>query len=72
MPLLDGMATKKPLPYWLSGGTEVCDLCHRRHPLQAERRCAACDRASCEHCFVIDRETGEVLCHECHAEEEKG
>ena len=41
------MATKKPLPYWLDGGTEVC-----------------------EHCVVVIRDTGEVLCHEC-AEEEK-
>ena len=72
MPLLDGMATKKPLPYWLSGGTEACDFCDQRHALQTERRCAACDRAACEHCVVIDRDAGEVLCHECQAEEEKG
>lgn len=59
------MATKKPLPYWLDGGTETCALCGHPHVLQAERRCAACDRANCEHCVTINRETGEVLCHEC-------
>jgi len=58
------MATKKPMPYWLDG-TETCELCGHPHLLQAERRCAACDRPNCEHCVVVNRETGEVLCHEC-------
>jgi hypothetical protein len=62
------MANRKTLPYWLDGGTETCDLCEHPHVLQTQRRCAACDRATCEHCFTVDRETGEVLCHECHAE----
>lgn len=68
------MATRKPLPYWLDGGTESCELCSHPHVLQSQYRCAACDRATCEHCVVIDRDTGEVLCGECHAEEqgEKG
>lgn len=62
------MANRKTLPYWVDGGTETCDLCDHPHHLQAQRRCAACDRASCEHCVTVDRETGEVLCHECAAE----
>ena len=66
------MANAKPLPYWLFGGTEACDLCTHSHVLQAQRRCAACDRGACEHCVVIDRETGEVLCHECVAKGENG
>lgn len=70
------MATKNPLPYWLDGGTEACELCEHPVVLQAEYRCAGCDRVSCEHCVVVNRETGEVLCHDCHAEahgtEEKG
>ncbi|HEX6161632.1 MAG TPA: hypothetical protein VF111_15755 [Thermoanaerobaculia bacterium] len=66
------MATRKSLPYWLGGGTEVCGLCTHRHALETEFRCAACDRASCVHCVAIDRETGEVLCHECVAGEENG
>jgi hypothetical protein len=64
------MATKKPLPYWLDGGTEICALCEHPHVLQSQFRCAACDRPNCEHCVVVNRDTGEVLCHEC-AEEEK-
>ncbi len=59
------MANGTTRPYWLDG-TETCDLCEHPHTLQAQRRCAACDRASCEHCIVVDRETGEVLCVECH------
>ena len=70
MPLVTVMATNKPLPYWLSGGTEVCEFCGGRHALQSERRCAACDRPACMHCVSIDRDTGEVLCHECRAGEE--
>ena len=65
------MAKKKTLPYWLDGGTETCDLCAHPHVLQAQRRCAACDRGACEHCVVVNRETGEVLCHECLAQEEE-
>jgi hypothetical protein len=65
------MANQKPLPYWLSGGTETCELCEHPHVLQMLRRCAACDRASCEHCVSVNRETGEVLCHECLAENEE-
>ena len=64
------MATRKPLPYWLSG-EELCELCEQPHVLQVQRRCAACDRASCEHCVVVDRETGEVLCVECRAAEQE-
>ena len=64
------MATKKPLPYWLDGGAEICALCEHPHVLQSQLRCAACDRPNCEHCVVVNRDTGEVLCHEC-AEEEK-
>lgn len=63
------MATTKSRPYWLDGGTETCALCGHPHVLQSQFRCAACDRPNCEHCVVIDRETGEVLCHECHAAE---
>ena len=72
MPAIARMATRKPLPYWLGGGTEACDFCTGRHTPQSEYRCAACDRAACEHCVTIDRETGEVLCHECAAEAEDG
>lgn len=61
------MATKKPLPYWLAGGTERCELCSDRYVLQQEYRCAACDRGVCAECVLIDAATGEVLCHECHA-----
>ena len=57
--------TRKSTPYWLEDGTETCELCTHRHVLQAQRRCAACDRPGCEHCVEVDRETGEVLCHEC-------
>jgi hypothetical protein len=70
LPALARMAKKKTLPYWLDGGTETCEFCTHPHVLQSEYRCAACDRAACEHCVTVDRETGEVLCHECHAEEE--
>lgn len=66
------MATaKQPRPYWL-GGTELCELCECRHVLQQQYRCAACDRASCEHCVEIDPDTGEVLCHECRNAPEEG
>ena len=65
------MAIKKSLPYWLAGGTEICDLCEHPHVLQALRRCAGCDRASCEHCVTVNRETGEILCHECVAEDDR-
>jgi hypothetical protein len=63
------MATHKTRPYWLDGGTETCELCEHPHVLQFQRRCAGCDRASCEHCVVV-LETGEVLCHDCHAAED--
>ncbi len=66
------MANRKTLPYWLDGGTESCDLCEQPHVLQTQRRCAACDRAACEHCFTVNRETGEVLCHECHQDDTEG
>jgi hypothetical protein len=68
---VSSMANPKTRPYWLDGGTETCELCEHTHHLQAQRRCAACDRASCEHCVTVDRETGEVLCHECAAEEKE-
>jgi hypothetical protein len=61
------MAETKTIPYWLDGGTERCELCTHPHVLQAQRRCAACDRPGCEHCVEVNRETGEVLCHECAA-----
>jgi hypothetical protein len=63
------MSRSKPLPWWLDGGTETCELCEHPHALQSQRRCAACDRASCEHCVTVNRQTGEVLCHECAAEQ---
>ena len=63
------MATRKPLPYWIDGGTETCALCSHRYVLQAEYRCAACDRGTCDVCVAIDPDTGEVLCHECQAAE---
>lgn len=66
------MATNKTLPWWLAGGAETCELCTHPHPLQSQFRCAACDRASCEHCVVVNRQTGEVLCSECHAAEPTG
>lgn len=62
----------KTLPYWLDGGTERCEVCTHPHPLQAQFRCAGCDRASCEHCVDVDRQTGEVLCAACRAAEENG
>ncbi|HEX8906542.1 MAG TPA: hypothetical protein VF771_16955 [Longimicrobiaceae bacterium] len=61
------MAKKKPLPYWISGGTEYCELCSNSYVLQAEYRCAACDRGVCDECVVIDAATGEVVCSECRA-----
>jgi hypothetical protein len=63
------MAKKATIPYWLGGGTEVCAGCD--HPVvhEQEYRCAACDHVSCEHCVVVNRETGEVLCTGCHAQE---
>ena len=72
LPPAADMATPKPLPYWLADGTETCDLCTHPHVLQAQHRCAACDRAACEHCAAVDRDTGEVLCEECRAEGEDG
>ncbi len=65
------MANRNALPYWLDG-TETCDLCEHPHLLQSQFRCAACDRASCEHCVVVNRDTGEVLCVECHVAEQEG
>lgn len=62
------METRKTVPYWLTGGTERCELCEHTYVLQQEYRCAACDRGSCEGCVEIDAETGEVLCYECRAE----
>ena len=64
------MPKRNALPYWLAGGTESCDFCTHTYVLQAEYRCVACDRASCEHCIVVVREPGEVFCPECLAEEE--
>jgi hypothetical protein len=72
LPPLDGMTNKNARPYWLDGGSETCELCDHPYVLQSEYRCAACDRASCEHCVTVDRETGEVLCHECAKGEEEG
>ena len=68
------MATKTTLRWWLDGGTETCELCEQPHAPQSQWRCAACDRASCEHCVTVDPATGEVLCHACAAEtrEENG
>jgi hypothetical protein len=68
------MATKKPLPWWLDRGTESCDLCEQPHALQSQRRCTACDRASCEHCVTVNPGTGEIRCHDCAGEagEEQG
>jgi len=71
LPAIARMATKKPFPYWLDG-TESCELCTHPHAIGTERRCAACDRAACEHCVTVDRDTGEILCHECLKEEEAG
>jgi hypothetical protein len=65
------MAKPKTLPWWLDG-SESCELCTHPYALHTERRCAACDRASCEHCISIDPETGEVICHECAQAEEEG
>lgn len=65
LPADAGMATRKPFPYWLDGGTETCEFCEQLHVLQSQYRCVACDRASCEHCVLVHRETGEVLCLDC-------
>lgn len=60
------MANRKSLPWWLDGGTETCETCDQPYVLQAEYRCVACDAATCEHCIVVvDRATGEILCHAC-------
>ena len=59
------MAKKKPPPYWLTGGTEICELCSSPYVLQVEYRCAACDRGLCGGCIAVDAATGEVLCAEC-------
>lgn len=71
MPPFGGMATKKPAPYWLSGGTEICDVCSQPHLLQAQRRCAACDAGVCEHCVVTSK-SGEVFCVPCRSDAEEG
>ena len=64
------MATRNP-PYWLGGGTEICEAREQPYVLQAGHRCAACDAAMCEHC--IDRaESGEVLCAGCREGGEEG
>jgi hypothetical protein len=72
LPPLDGMTKKNARPYWLDDGSETCELCDHPYVLQSEYRCAACDRASCEHCVTVNRETGEVLCHECAKGEGEG
>lgn len=66
------MTNPKTLPWWLAGGPEICDLCEQPHAPQSLRRCAGCDRPSCEHCVTVDRETGEILCHDCAAEDKEG
>ncbi len=63
------MKQRKPAPYWLVDATEPCALCTHHYVLQMEYRCAACDRGVCEHCAVVIRETGEVLCSDCRREE---
>jgi hypothetical protein len=66
------MATKRERPYWLRGGTETCEVCLQPVALHTERRCAACDRAVCGQCVVVDADSGEALCDECRAEERGG
>lgn len=63
------MARDPSPPYWLSGGTETCDLCVGVHVLEMQFRCAACDRGCCVSCVVLVRETREVFCSSCHAGE---
>jgi len=65
------MDTKKRRPYWLDGGTEICEVCEQPYVLQAEHRCAACDAAVCEHC-IENADTGEVFCHPCRGEAGEG
>jgi hypothetical protein len=66
------MTNRRTLPWWLAGGTDLCDLCEQSHAPQSLRRCAACDRPGCEHCVTVDRGTGEILCHDCAAEAKEG
>jgi hypothetical protein len=70
-PISPRMETRKPLPYWLSGGTETCEVCGQTYVLQGEYRCEGCDAAMCEHC-IQQAESGEVFCAGCTppAEEE--
>jgi hypothetical protein len=56
---------RKPVPYWLAGGTETCEACGHLYVLEQERRCAACDAGLCEHCAETDERTREVLCAGC-------
>ncbi len=54
------------LPYWLVGGTEICEGCLMPYLLQMEYRCDACDRPICEQCVVlVERERVTVACREC-------
>jgi hypothetical protein len=63
------MNTKQPRPYWLTGGTETCEVCEQPYVLQDEYRCAACDAAMCVHC-IVEAETGDVFCQACRGEAE--
>jgi hypothetical protein len=57
------------LPYWLIGGTEMCEACLGRFIREMECRCAACDGAFCVHCVLLVHESREWLCSPCHASE---
>lgn len=63
---------ERNLPYWISGGTEICEGCSMPYVLQMEYRCDGCDRALCEQCFIVVNRTRDrviVGCRACEASE---
>jgi hypothetical protein len=58
-------------PHWLSEGTDRCHACAHAHAYELTVRCVACDRATCLHCIVIERTTGEAWCPACRDAEDE-
>jgi hypothetical protein len=62
------MKPKGKDPYWLSGGTEICQVCQQPYIYEMEHRCVTCDRGICPICAFMEPRTSEIFCPDCCSE----
>lgn len=62
-------SAQSTMPWWLEPGAQTCDFCQRTLHYEAVYYCVHCDRPICPLCVVKVRESQDIVCSECHAED---